>query len=395
MELPLTPHAVDHRLLSSDPAGLYIHVPFCQRKCPYCDFYSLDEPTDTTSFLNALKQEMSHAEEMFPGDYDSIYVGGGTPTILPGHQIAEIIRTALKLFRIASDAEITIEANPGTVSREKLETCLNAGINRLNIGVQSFQKNHLAFLGRIHSSEDAERAILNARQTGFQKIGIDLMFGLPGQSLESWQANLEQALAYTPEHLSCYSLTIEPGTGLFRSLQDRRFQPMPDSQVAELFEMTSEYLTENGYEHYEISNFCRGPENRSRHNRKYWRLAPYIGLGPSSHSFVYPLRWWNHRDVAAYLDAVSSGNRLLAGQEELSRSQSMMEMIYLGLRDVDGISYSRWEQVFALRFQNVFEHLLSDLVEKNMIESDNDRCRLTRSGMVFLDSIAQRFVEEL
>jgi len=395
MASSLISHAVDHRLLSSEPAGLYIHVPFCQRKCPYCDFYSIDDTSQMPCFLDALKQEMVQAEGTFPGEYDSLYVGGGTPTILSGSQLADIIRTALELFRIEPDPEITIEANPGTVTREKLDACLDAGATRLNIGVQSFQKDHLVFLGLIHSPEEAETAILNARQAGFQRIGIDLMFGLPDQSPESWEDDLKQALAFSPEHVSCYSLTIEPGTGLFQALQDRRFRPMPDARVAELFEKTSAYLTENGYEHYEISNFCRGPDNRSRHNRKYWRQAPYIGLGPSSHSFVYPLRWWNHRDVATYLDAISSGNRPAAGQEELSQSQSMMEMIYLGLRDVDGISFSRWQQVFALRFMNVFEDVLTDLAEKNMIEIDHNRCWLTRNGMLFLDSIAQRFVDEL
>jgi len=335
------------------------------------------------------------ATETFVDTFDSVYVGGGTPTTLSGAQLADIIQAAREWFPITADAEITIEANPGTVTPEKLGACLGAGANRLNLGVQSFQNDNLSFLGRIHSPKDAEQAIEEACRAGFRRIGIDLMFGLPDQSLESWQGDLKQALTFTPEHMSCYSLTIEPGTNLFQSLQDRRFLPMPDTGVAELFELTSVYLTENGYEHYEISNYCRGSEHRSRHNRKYWRLGPYIGIGPSAHSFVYPNRWWNHRDVSMYLDTVTNGRRPTAGHEELSRSQSMMEMIYLGLRDVDGISYDRFNRFFSTRFQMIFNDLLEELRRENVIETGNDRCRLTRTGMGFLDSIAQRFVDQI
>jgi len=395
MTLPPSPHVVDHRLLSSEPAGLYIHVPFCQRKCRYCDFYSIDDPSFMPPFLDVLKQEMAMATETFVDTFDSVYVGGGTPTILSGAQLADIIQAAKEWFPVTADAEITIEANPGTVTAEKLAACLGAGVNRINLGVQSFQDDHLSFLGRIHSPEDAKRAIAEARQAGFRQIGIDLMFGLPGQSTDSWEDDLKQALSFAPEHLSCYSLTIEPGTDLFQSHQEGAFRRMSDTRVAELLEMTSVYLTQNGYEHYEISNYCRGSEHRSRHNRKYWQLAPYIGIGPSAHSFVYPNRWWNHRDVSMYADTVSHGNRPTAGHEEISQSQSMMEMIYLGLRDVGGISYDRFHRFFRIRFQDIFKDLLLDLTEENMIEPDERRCRLTLSGKVLLDSIAQRFVDKI
>lgn len=335
------------------------------------------------------------AAETFVDTIDSVYVGGGTPTTLSGTQLADIIQAAKEWFPITADAEITIEANPGTVTPEKLAACLDVGANRLNLGVQSFQADNLSFLGRIHSPEDAEKAIEEAHRAGFRRIGIDLMFGLPEQSADSWKGDLKQALTFTPEHMSCYSLTIEPGTDLFQLLQDRRFRPMPDEGIADLFELTSVYLDKNGYEHYEISNYCRGPEHRSRHNRKYWRLAPYVGLGTAAHSFIYPHRWWNYRDVTLYLDAITNGNRPIAGQEELSRSQSMVEMIYLGLRDVDGISYDRFDRFFGTRFQVVFDDLLEELNRENVIETGNDRCRLTRTGMRFLDSIAGRFVDKI
>jgi oxygen-independent coproporphyrinogen-3 oxidase len=381
--------------MSSNNAGLYIHIPFCERKCPYCDFYSATDLALKPRFLIALIAEMERisAEGLC---FDTLYIGGGTPSVYGYNDIGQIITAISRNFDLRPDAEITMEVNPGTVSIEQLRGYRAAGINRINIGVQSFYQKNLDFLGRIHSANEARSAVTGARQAGFKNIGLDLIYGLPDQSKSDWLEDLKQAIEYDPVHLSCYMLTYEKGTPLHSGLKDGRVQPLAEDNVSALFEATIDFLEDHKYFHYEISNFARigddGKPHVSRHNLKYWTFAPYIGLGPSAHSFVEPQRFWNVSDVRSYIAAIESGRLTVAEKEVLTEEQQMIESIYLGLRMTVGIDLVGFKAKFGIDFIKAFEEIITDLAERNYIEVNNSRCALTRQGRVYLDSIASMFV---
>ncbi len=369
-------------------AGLYIHIPFCIRKCLYCDFYSVSDLSLTALFADALKQEMRmRADSEFT--CDTIYIGGGTPSVTDPEIIADILQTAYQCFDISSDSEITIEVNPGTVSLEKLKAYRKAGINRLNIGVQSFHDEFLQFLGRIHSAEEAEIVIKYAKDAGFENIGLDLIYGIPGQSEKEWFADLNKAIGFDPEHLSCYMLTYEKETPLTRQLEDGVFYPADEEAVGNLFMQTVRHLTSCGYIHYEISNFARSESLTSRHNRKYWNHVPYFGFGPSAHSFIEPRRFQNVRSVSRYIQA---GGFPIESEEILSNEQMIIEAIYLGLRQHKGINTELFEQRFRVSFKKTFDKQLKILEQKGLIEITDKSCRLSENGLLFADGIAAFFI---
>jgi len=381
--------------MSSKNAGLYIHIPFCVRKCPYCDFYSVTDLALKPMFLKALIAEMQlvSAKGLC---FDTLYMGGGTPSVYGYHDIGRIVSAAFHNFDLQSDSEINIEVNPGTVSLEQLDGYREAGINRINIGVQSFYQKNLDFLGRIHSANEARNALTGARQAGFENIGLDLIYGLPDQAKSDWLEDLKQAIAYDPVHLSCYMLTYEKGTPLHSSLKEGRVQPPAEDNVRTLFETTIEYLEDHKYLQYEISNFARigndGKPNVSRHNLKYWTRTPYMGLGPSAHSFIEPQRYWNESRVSSYIAAIESGRLPVAEKEVLTGEQQMIEAIYLGLRMNAGIDLVGFKAKYGIDFMKTFKTLITELTERNYIEVKNSRCALTRRGRAFLDSITAMFV---
>ncbi len=372
--------------------GIYVHVPYCVRKCPYCDFYSSADLASLPVFLGSLAREM----DMVGGTdqvFDTLYVGGGTPSILEPDEIARIIETAHRQFTIRTDLEITLEVNPGSISRKNFAEYRQAGVNRLNIGVQSFHHENLKFLGRIHSVEEAVACIESARQTGFDNIGLDLIYGLPGQEKKNWLGDLRRALETETEHLSCYMLTCESETPLSRRVKSGRIQWPEDAAVRDLFDTTIEFLSTHGFLQYEISNFARktddGLEPRySRHNQKYWSFAPYIGLGPSAHSFITPQRYWNHRSIENYVRHIKAGRLPIADKEELTREQMIMETIFLGLRTTRGIDLFGFEKMFGLNFIKTFEGKIVDLEKDGLLNLTNTHCALTPKGMAYLDSIA-------
>jgi oxygen-independent coproporphyrinogen-3 oxidase len=379
----------------SQNAGLYIHIPFCVKKCPYCDFYSVTDSSLKPKFLKALQREMelvSHEELCF----DTLYIGGGTPSVFEADEIDLIITNAFRSFKILSDSEITIEVNPGTVTLEQLTGYRKAGINRLNIGVQSFQQTNLDFLGRIHSSDAARQTLYFARKAGFDKVGIDFIYGVPGQSKQDWLLDLQQAVDYQPAHFSCYMLTYENGTPMNRDLKHGRFQPLSEDKVRVLFESTIEFLEDNGYFHYEISNFAMlqegGETNVSKHNLKYWTRVPYMGLGPSAHSYIDVQRRWNVSSLDQYIKEIESGGLPVADKEVLTLEQQMIEAIYLGLRMTQGIDLAFFKKKFGVDFMEAFKDLTADLEKSNYIEVSRSHCALTRQGRAFLDSIASMFI---
>lgn len=372
-----------------DPAGIYIHIPFCIRKCPYCDFYSTSDLSSADALTEALQKEMQRAE--FPFSADTIYFGGGTPSVLDPDKIDRLIQTAHQCFSISNQPEITIEVNPGTISLEKLKTYRNIGINRLNIGVQSFQDEHLRFLGRIHSGIDAKHAIAWAEKAGFDNMGLDLIYGLPGQSEAMWLSDLDTALESDPAHLSCYMLTYPKGTPIEKQREAGLFYPSDDNTVSSLFLKTGEYLNLHGYLHYEISNFARSEALMSRHNRKYWNDVSYLGFGPSAHSFIHPERFWNVRSVKRYIQRIDAGKPPTAGREELTRDQQMMEAIYLGLRQKQGIDIARFNRKFGISFEETFKDVLKQLEREGMREHHPGCCSLSEKGMLFADGAAHLF----
>jgi oxygen-independent coproporphyrinogen-3 oxidase len=385
-------------VMTEKPAGLYVHIPFCLRKCCYCDFYSISDFSQTSGFLAALKREMQ-MNSGSPLVFDTIYIGGGTPSVLPPEAIGQIIETACRYFSIASDAEKTLEVNPGTVTLENLSEYRKFGVNRLNIGVQSFNDNNLRFLGRIHSGRDARLSVEWAHRAGFDNIGLDLIFGLPGQDKINWLSDLTQAGNLEPEHLSCYMLTCESGTPLDREVKTGRIHLAAEGRVLDLFDTAIHFLTNHDFLHYEVSNFARmaGPNHEprtSRHNLKYWSFAPYIGLGPSAHSFIEPERYWNHRSVATYVRQIEAGKSATAEIERLTKEQMVIEAIYLGFRTTRGIDLDMFKAKFDISFSQTFDKTIAELETRSMIKLRERHCALTRTGLPFLDSIASMFTSQ-
>jgi len=381
---------------NTQPAGIYVHIPFCIKKCPYCDFHSTTDRSLQSAFLDALTREM-HLTRNDTLRFDTLYIGGGTPSVLDAGSVDQIIESARSQFHILADTEITIEVNPGTVDPDKLRSYKNSGVNRINIGVQSFQDANLEFLGRIHTGKAAKLSVKQARDAGFQNIGLDLVFGLPDQTDRNWLPDLQQAVELAPAHLSCYILSYEPGTPMDRDRKEHRFQPLSEQRVGDLFETTVTFLNDHGYTQYEISNFSRSVSGdtqsyRSRHNRKYWSFVPYIGLGPSAHSFTGKMRYWNHRSIKKYIHSLAAGRLPVAEKEELNREQRMMEAIYLGLRQTQGISIDAFDKEFGISFTDTFKEIMTHLEEKGFIHLSQNRCALTPRGMLLLDSIASMFV---
>lgn len=373
-------------------AGLYIHVPFCVRKCPYCDFYSVTELQKLDAFLAALMQEMALVTR--PGvAFDTIYMGGGTPSLLDPPQVLGVLECAHRRFGFIRDVEVTIEVNPDTLSLDALRAFFGHGVNRVNMGVQSFDDHRLRFLGRLHSARKARRAIRLARKAGVENLGLDLMYGLPNQSRADWLSDLREATSYEPEHLSCYMLTYEAATSLDRWRKAGRFRPLSEDTVRDLFEVTVDFLSERGYEQYEISNFARGKALRSRHNQKYWSHGPYVGLGPSAHSFLAPMRWWNQRSLSDYLQALRAGVLPVQGREALNAGQLMLESVFLGLRTADGIDMLGFKRRYDVDFQDRFGAVLERLEAQDLLSISSDRCALTMEGMVVADTISGMFAE--
>ena len=381
---------------STQPAGIYIHIPFCIKKCSYCDFYSTTEVSLQSAFLDALTREM----QLTRNDalrFDTLYIGGGTPSVLDTGIIGRIIESARSQFHILSNAEITVEVNPGTVNSHKLKDYMGSGVNRINIGVQSFQDANLDFLGRIHTGQAAKSAVKQAQNTGVHNIGLDLVFGLPGQTRTDWLLDLRQAVELEPAHLSCYILSYEPGTPMDRDRKAGRFQPLSEQRVSDLFETTLTFLSNHAYHQYEISNFARSISDdtepcRSRHNQKYWSFVSYIGLGPSAHSFFDKTRYWNHRDIGKYIKHLKAGRLAVAEKEKLNREQLMIEAIYLGLRQTKGITVDAFDQKFSISFKKTYNELITLLEQKRLIQLSQNQCALTTRGMLLLDSIAAMFV---
>ena len=368
--------------------GLYIHIPFCASKCLYCDFYSSTSLPALPLFLDALFKEMAMYRNRF-SSFDTVYIGGGTPSLLSPQQLESILVRIRENFHLISNSEITVETNPADLNRSYLESIREVGINRINIGVQSFDQDVLAFLGRRHSVKQAISAIGASRKAGFQNIGLDLIYGVPDQNIDSWLDTLRQAVAFSPEHLSCYQLTLEPKTPLGKRYQAGEFSIPGEELQYEFFMKTSQFLEDAGYIHYEVSNFARETELASRHNQKYWDHSPYLGLGPAAHSFQDNRRWWNHRSVEPYITAINAGNLPIEETEILTMDQLRLEALYLGLRTKKGVYLEEFKNRYGCDLFAEKKKMLDRLMEEGFISIQDDRLYPTQTGLAVADSLSQ------
>jgi oxygen-independent coproporphyrinogen-3 oxidase len=368
--------------------GLYIHIPFCLSKCLYCDFYSLASISAVPDFLNALFKEMEMYRSRF-NQFDTVYIGGGTPSLLSPQQLGDILTSVRKNFDLMSDPEITIETNPADLNRFYLESICEIGINRINIGVQSFDENVLEFLGRRHTAKQAISAIEASRKAGFHNLGLDLIYGVPGQSIDSWLDTLKQSVAFSPEHLSCYQLTLETKTPLGKRYQAGEFSIPGEELQYEFFMETSQFLEDAGYIHYEVSNFARGTDYTSRHNQKYWDHSPYLGLGPAAHSFQDNRRRWNRRSVDQYITAINGGNPPVEETEILTTEQLRLEALYLGLRTKKGVDFEDFKNRYQYDLFAEKKKMLSKLQEEGFISIQNGHLCPTSTGLALADSLSQ------
>ena len=367
--------------------GLYIHIPFCVSKCHYCDFYSSTSLSSVPDFLNGLFREMEMYRHTF-NPFDTVYIGGGTPSLLGPEQLETLLGKARKIFSLMPESEITVETNPADLDQPLLESMRHAGINRINIGIQSFDEKVLGFLGRRHSVKKALSAIEASRKAGFRNIGLDLIYGVPGQNLEGWLDSLDQAVVFLPEHISCYQLTLETATPLGRRYATGEFSIPREEQQREFFLETSRFLNDAGYTHYEVSNFALGSEYTSRHNQKYWDHSPYLGLGPAAHSFQFDQRWWNCRSLAQYLSSVSAGSLPVEGRETLTIEQMQLEALYLGLRTKMGIDLQDFRNRYHADLLTEKKELLVKLKEAELISIQNGHLCPTVAGLAVADRLA-------
>ncbi len=367
--------------------GLYLHIPFCETKCIYCDFYSIESFQHYDIFLDNLHAEIAlRADATDSGtEFHSVFFGGGTPSLLTDVQLGGILDSVRQRFILTADAEITMECNPGTVDVEKLRGYRAAGVNRLSFGVQSFHEDDLQFLSRIHSVEEAEQAIRNAHVAGFDNVNLDLMFSLPGQTPERWMHNLERARTLGTTHLSCYSLTVEQGTPLATMVRNKMVSMPPDESDAELFETTMDTLGEWGFRQYEVSNYAL-PGYECRHNLTYWRHDDYLGFGPSAHSTWDGRRWWNLSSLTAYNEALSLGKLPEAGGELLTPELRRAEYLYLRLRS-EGIDLLEYTRLFDRDLYTDNSGFIGRCLDAGLLELSDARLRLTRKGMLVCDEM--------
>jgi len=380
--------------MKKQPLGLYIHIPYCIHKCGYCDFNSHPIKQDEMDhYIDALVVEMKHYAKIYTNTniIKTIFLGGGTPTTLNPFQLERILKECVNEFTIASNAEITIEANPATVGIELMKSIRTMGYNRISIGVQSFDKAELKLLDRAHGPKEIHSTVDCARKAGFDNLSLDLMFAVPNQSLSSWENNLNKALEKNPEHLSTYNLTIEQGTA-FSKLQSNGKLIMPDDDhQLELYKKTIERLTKKGFHHYEISNFARRGKE-CKHNITYWENKNTLGLGAGASSYMNGTRFKNINLPAHYIRQVKEKKIAVEHSETLELRQAMGETIMLGLRLLQGINIHQFEKRFQISFIKLFRNIISALKEKELVIIEKDYLRLSQKGLFWADSVILEFI---
>lgn len=371
-------------------AGLYIHIPFCKKACHYCNFHFSTSLKHKNAFLSALLLEMEQRACYLAGEpIDTVYIGGGTPSLLDAGELAVLLQAVKQHFSVGELLECTLEANPDDISVERVKSWVSIGINRLSIGVQSFFDEDLLYMNRAHRSAQAIEAIRAAQEAGIHNLSTDLIFGYPLLSMEKWKHNIEQMLALNIPHVSCYGMTVEPKTVLSSFIRKGKVPPLDPEQSALQYEYLMERLEEAGFEHYEVSNFAR-PGMRALHNSRYWNGSRYIGLGPSAHSFNGVSRQWNVANNALYVKGIMHGESYYE-HEELSRADRINERVMTGLRIAEGIELRLLQsELTAIEWLSM-EAQLAQFVSKGWVWKTEQAIGLTKSGMLFADGIAAEF----
>jgi oxygen-independent coproporphyrinogen-3 oxidase len=368
-------------------AGIYLHIPFCKKACHYCNFHFSTSLTLKNDFTGALLKEMGLQKNYLQGQQvETVYLGGGTPSLLEKQELDSIMNRLRQEFTVHPGAEYTLEANPDDITSEKLAAWKQAGINRLSIGIQSFFEEDLQWMNRAHNARQAEESILLAQAAGFHNLSIDLIYGSPGLTDDRWQKNVQKALALHVPHLSCYALTIEPGTALQKMIAAHKKEAVEEDKQARHFILLMQWLQEAGYEHYEISNFAK-PGFRSRHNTSYWQGKQYLGLGPSAHSFNGTARQWNIANNALYVQSLAK-NMVTFEEEKLDAVQQLNEYIMISLRTTEGIDLGRLERQFGQKAHSAVMTSLQPYLLRNQCIVSEEHIILTQEGKLFADGIA-------
>ena len=391
------------------PFSLYVHIPYCQAKCPYCDFNSYAaQQWPETEYVDALCAEMRHYAQRPPwndAQVQTVFFGGGTPSLFAPASIATILNQAAGLWRHAPDVEVTLEANPGTVSRDKLAALRAVGVNRMSFGVQSFAARHLRTLGRIHSAEEARVAVRSALHAGFDNVSVDLIFALPEQTLEEWESDLADATRLGVHHISAYNLTYEEGTPFHHWRAQGTLRQLPEETEVAMFTRTQGFLGAAGYQQYEVSNYAR-PGYACRHNLNYWRAGEYLGVGAGAHSYQAPStavagagevdggwgwRWNNEKNPGRFMQAVATQGHARIASEALDERQARGEFVFLGLRCRDGVPAAAFQQRFGTDLPAAFPRVV-DLCDAGLLQHTDGRWRLTPHGLLLADSVFATFV---
>ena len=375
--------------------SLYIHIPLCVKKCAYCDFASFaGRMAQRESYVKAVCCEMRTQAAFFGRRrVKTVFFGGGTPTLLTGAQMQEIMDTLRACFDLLPDAEVSMEGNPGTLTKENLAAYRAAGVNRLSLGVQSMDDQLLEGIGRIHTAQQAREAVRMAREAGFDNLNLDLMNGLPGQTPAHWERTLQDAIALEPEHLSCYNLILEEGTLLYKQVEDGTCAPLPDEEaLCAMDEITARLTAENGYAQYEVSNYAK-PGRQCRHNIVYWACEPYLGLGLSAHSDMDGRRFYNPSGWEAYMQLAQSGDTQRRQEGEGSREDRMFERMMMGLRQTCGVDCARFEKDFGMPPQAVWPEQTARFLRDGLMETAGGFLRLSARGMQLMNSVLVELLE--
>lgn len=379
-------------LPSVEPAGLYLHVPFCSAICPYCDFAVLvGRHEKRRRFVETLRREIVLHRGLLADPVDTVYLGGGTPSILEADDLSRLLDAVRETFEPAEGTRFYLEANPEDVTPESLAAWRRLGIGTLSLGTQSFDDGELRFLGRRHDAATAQRSVELAVEAGFDTVSIDLIYGLPGRGESDWRRNLEQAAALRPDHLSCYGLELHPRTPFGKRQTRGELTPLPDDTQADLFQLTHRWLADHGYPAYEVSNFACSPEHRSRHNAKYWHHVPYLGLGPSAHSFDGGTRWWNERSLPRWQRRIEAGRRAEAGREEIDSRDLALETLMLAFRTTGGVDLDRFEARFGFDLVKRNRRQVDRLLADGVVRHEGRRLVPTLDGLAVADGLAAAF----
>ena len=367
-------------------AGIYIHVPFCRQKCYYCDFYKTVNTRQTANFVRTIQNEAEKRKDYLENEnIETIYFGGGTPSVLNGSSLGEILGFLHRQFTINRDVEITLEANPDDLDFDYIQNLRQTGINRLSIGLQAFQNEHLQRMNRRHDVQQAISSIVNAEKAGFKNISIDLIYGLPALTIQQWKSTLQQVFSLPFQHLSAYHLTYHQGTPFYTWLKKGTLKELGEKESVKQFEMLINTAEKYGFEHYEISNFAKN-QQYSKHNTSYWTERKYLGLGPSAHSFNGLSRQWNMAHLDGYLKAIEN-NLPFFEEETLSENEKYNEYILTRMRTKWGISEQQLKDKFGIKMRNYFQKEIQGYLKSGMVKEENGTIRFTRKGLFVSDSI--------